>query len=266
MGPDEYQVMADMETIHWWFLARMELVDRLMGMVIDRYLTLDRTPPRDDLVGSSPRGLKILDLGCGTGSVLESLGRFGDAVGVDISPQALSLSRRRGLRRLVLGSGDKLPFKDGSFDAVVALDCFEHIQDDMAALSESYRVLRPGGVLLTHVPAIGFLWSEHDEALHHRRRYSRLELRDKLTYAGFLLPFLTYSQCLLFPLILMFRVFSCFSKRGILPRANVHRVWSPLNRLLLYINRLDHVLAANLGCPVGVSLVSVATKTTGGTT
>src|SRR5262249_27626442 len=95
--------------------------------------------------------------------------------GVDLALEAIRLGRRRGLRNVSVGSAEALPFRDDAFDGVAALDIVEHT-DDVRTLAEIARVVRPGGVVLVHVPAFPFLWGEHDEVNHHRRRYRRAEL------------------------------------------------------------------------------------------
>jgi len=83
-------------------------------------------------------------------------------VGADISPDALTLARGKGFARLdLLSAGKPLPYADQSFDIITALEVLEHISDDAGAVSERYRVLRPGGLLLVSVPAFSWLWSEH---------------------------------------------------------------------------------------------------------
>ena len=101
-----------------------------------------------------------------------ALRRFGDVSGLDMGLAALRHARARGLA-VARGSAENLPVGDAQLDVVVALDVLEHLDDDRRALDEILRVLRPGGVLLATVPAYPFLWSSHDEALGHRRRYRR---------------------------------------------------------------------------------------------
>ena len=128
-----YDRFFDTEDRHWWFVGRRRLVTDL-------------------LAGFGARG-RILDLGCGTGGVLQHLQGLGDAVGLDPAPEAARYCRRRALP-MVLGSGLELPFADGSFDAVLALDVIEHVPDDVAMLREARRVLRPGGTLVVTVPSL----------------------------------------------------------------------------------------------------------------
>ena len=245
MRPRELDKMFELEDTYWWFVARRGLVLTLLGR---------------RLAASPERERVILDVGCGTGATLEGLSRFGRVVGMDSSRYALQCCRRRGRHDLVQARGEALPIADASADAITALDLLEHIPDDAAAVREFSRVLRPGGVLIVTVPACPFLWSEHDEALDHLRRYRAARLRQIIAESGLVIerlsPLITF---LLFPIAAL-RLLQRLRprKRGpqtaliVPPRA----VNSLLTRLLLLENRW--LLHFNL--PVGVSLMAVARK------
>jgi putative flippase GtrA len=102
--------------------------------------------------------------------------------------------------------GAPLPFADGAFDLVTTLDVLEHIDDDVAALAEVRRVLRPRGLLLAAVPAFMFLWGKQDEVSHHQRRYTARTLRRALGEAGFEVDRTSYFNTVLFPPIALVRL------------------------------------------------------------
>ncbi|MFN8559703.1 MAG: methyltransferase domain-containing protein [Dehalococcoidia bacterium] len=79
----------------------------------------------------------------------------------------------------------ELPFAERVFDAVLALDVIEHVEDDVALLREARRVLRPGGIVVLTVPALPWLWSDHDVVNHHYRRYVRSTLDRSVRAGGF---------------------------------------------------------------------------------
>src|SRR5262249_42972179 len=145
---------------------------------------------------------EILDAGCGTGALLEALRAdpANRAVGLDFSEAALQFCRERGYDRLVRGDLTVLPFPDARFDVITALDVIEHLDDDAGAAREIARVLKPGGILVASVPAYRFLWSGHDIALHHRRRYQMSEMTGLLRSAGLAIEKSTYLLTALFPL------------------------------------------------------------------
>jgi SAM-dependent methyltransferase len=182
--------MFRVEQEHWWYTGRRKI---LTGFVeeICRQVT-DRRP-------------RILDVGCGTGANLLMLSEYGEAEGVDISEDALAFCRERGLDKVRLGAGEKLPYEDGTFDLVTALDVVEHMDDDLAGLREMRRVLRPGGRVLLFVPTFMFLWGLQDDVSNHRRRYRLPELRRVLEQAGFEIERTTYANITFFLPILVMR-------------------------------------------------------------
>jgi SAM-dependent methyltransferase len=158
------------------------------------------------------------------------------------------------------GDALHLPFPEGTFDLVSALDVFEHLEDDIAGFAEVRRVLRPGGYILAAVPAFRFLWSEHDEALGHRRRYVASEVYQKLNRAGFHVVKATYAVTFVFPAILAFRVW-----RGLFPnvgRQSASYVMLPrwLNRFLAKLLALESVLMTRMSLPVGTSVFAVGRR------
>lgn len=139
---------------------------------------------------------KILNLGCGTGDDIEALNNYGDVYLVDVNQKTLDLIPVNLCQQKVLADACSLPFADNSFDQVVLLDVFEHIANDNQAAKEIYRVLKPGGGLIFSVPAFQTLFSGHDRALNHQRRYSKKTLGYLL--ADFKNLKLNYWNCVFF--------------------------------------------------------------------
>ncbi len=153
---------------HWWYRGRRQIIRS----------ELDRLP--------LPADPQILDAGCGSGRTLQELVRYGEVRGIELNEQAADLARARDLGEVRVGRLEELPYADGSFDLITCLDVIEHTPDDHPALIELRRVCRPGGWLLVTVPAYPALWSLHDEANHHYRRYSRATLRAAAEKAGWI--------------------------------------------------------------------------------
>lgn len=189
MRADELQRMYECEDSYWWFRGRKVILREMLRLL---------------LAPNRPR--HILDVGCGSGATLLALREFGEAVGLDRASLALHFCRQRGLRKLLQGQAGSLPIQAGGVDLVTLLDVLEHLFDDRAALREMHRVLAPGGWLFLAVPAYPFLWSEHDEALSHWRRYTAPELRAKVEAAGFTIVRLSYAVTLLLPLAAALRM------------------------------------------------------------
>lgn len=241
---EEIQSLDRLETVYWWHVGRRAVILCL----VRGFVTLPENP-------------RILDLGCGTGRNVALLTAFGRALGADPSPEALRIARGLGLSgRLVGASAERLPFRDGAFDLVTALDVLEHLEDDLLGMAEIRRVLRPDGFLLAAVPAYRFLWSEHDEALGHRRRYVASELHQKLNVAGYAVVKRTYAITFAFPLIVAFRLW-----RGLFPptgRLRASYVMLPgwLNAAFAGFLHLEALLMRALNLPLGTSIFVVARR------
>ena len=249
MNHEEYERMYRFEDTYWWFVARRRLIVSL----------LDASYARDG-------GQCLLDIGCGTGAMLDMLAPFGAVVGADFAPQALEFCRTRGDYPLTRADVRRLPFAEASFDAVTAMDVIEHIDDDKAASAEIFRVLRPGGRLFVTVPAYQFLWSEHDEALHHYRRYTAPHLKDVFQRVGFQVTRLSYTVSSLFPPIAAYRFASLvLPKRrvGGEKKANLVQVSESVNAALLALCDWETRLVQHTSLPFGVTVVCVAEKPRG---
>jgi len=107
----------------------------------------------------------------------------GTSTFIDASTHALTRLAARGGR--VVPAGEKLPFPDGSFDAVLAFEVVEHVEDDTELLGEIARVTRPGGMLILSTPVHSSIWSPLDDACHHVRRDEPEVLFQKVRDAGF---------------------------------------------------------------------------------
>ena len=160
------KTMLDVDEHHWWYRGRRLIIRA----------ELERL--------ALPAGARVLDAGCGSGRTLEDLGRYGEVHGIELEPEAAELARCAGLGEVRIGRLEELPWDDASFDLITCLDVVEHTPDDRVALRELRRVCKPGGWLLVTVPAYPALWSLHDEANHHYRRYGRRSLQAAARDAG----------------------------------------------------------------------------------
>ena len=245
MEREEYLRLFDLEDRLWWFLG----MRRVSSTLLDRYL-----PPRQ-----TERW--ILDAGCGTGGMLETLRLYGQTFGSDASPQALRFASKRAVAPLVQADVCRLPFASESFDLVTSLDVIYHscVSSDDEALLEMARVLRPGGFILLRVPALKLFRSRHDVAVHTRHRYRRRELEEKLKQAGFAPEFVSYLNCILLPLAILRRGVDRLLRPGH-QGSEVEPVAPWLNQALLRILMLEATWIRAGTLPFGLSLVAVARK------
>jgi SAM-dependent methyltransferase len=242
MQPSEIDKMHRLEENHWWFQGKKLLVEQFV-------------------VSSCIRGGKFLDIGCGTGMFLKLFANYGNVFGVDVSAQALAYCREKVDADLRLAAGDQLPFPDGSFSFVSLLDIIEHADDDLAVLKEAYRVCMPGGAVLVTVPAFRFLWSNHDVAHHHKRRYRLPELRRIGTEAGFTVERITYTNFFIFFPVLIKRTMLSTKHNGL--ESDLTETPALLNRMLLSLYRLEAFYLGKADFPWGVSLLMLIRKPVG---
>jgi SAM-dependent methyltransferase len=246
MQQHTYAVMREVEDSHWWFAGRRCIIESFVQEIVCKLRLPAHRRPR------------ILDVGCGTGANLEMLARFGDTVGADISEDALSFCRARGLRDVQHGAAESLSFDDDEFDLVTALDVVEHLDDDLAGLREMRRVLKPDGRALLFVPAFMWLWGVQDDVSNHRRRYRLPELRAVVEAAGLTVERATYANLTFFAPILAGRLLMRALR---LRPASENNVNVPaLNGVLGRLFGAERHWLRRFNFPFGVSAVVVARK------
>lgn len=236
--------MFRLENFYWWFQGRKEIVFKL----VRKFYKKDKSAV-------------ILDAGCGTGMIFSHLEQFGTVVGVDLSKEALKFCRERRLRPLIHGDLTALPFEDESFDLIVALDILEHIPDDTAALREFYRALKKGGIIIFTVPAHPFIWSEHDIALHHVRRYTMKGFKEVLKSQKWEALRISYAIAFSFPAVLLYRLFSkIFKRNSKTPKTDLVILPKFINSILINLIYIEASLLQYTKLPFGVSIVAALKK------
>jgi SAM-dependent methyltransferase len=240
MEDQVYRLLYEVEKEHWWFAARKEI----LLSYLDRRLPL-------------PPTARLLDVGCGTGAILESFTERYQAYGTDTAPQAIAFCGERGLTRLHLGTLDTYP-ASAPFDIITMLDMVEHVEDDGGLLRSGRRLLRDGGHILIAVPAFPSLWSRHDELLHHKRRYTRGTLRRLVEGAGFTVEHLTFFNAFLFPVAWLKRLAARATGSD---KANDLEIPPrPLNTAMRALFRIERRIIPHASLPFGLSLLCLARK------
>jgi len=235
---DAMHMMTGSEDRHWWHVAKRRIVAGQLEMSL---------PPR-----------RCLDIGCGGGAMLAEAATRGGAVGTDLSVQALAHARTRGLHALVLCEAAAVALAPASFSTVLVLDVIEHHAQPEALLREIDRVLVPGGRVIVTVPAFQWMWSYADDVLGHYRRYTKRQLVDELTSAGFVVRRATYFHSWLLPVAWFFRMLRTLAGRtGGADDFEVHPV---VNRVLLSVCGLERWLLERVDLPFGLSVMAVGEK------
>jgi len=241
----EYRRMYDLEDHHWWFQGRIDLMRKMVAKYCPAV---------------SGRQQRLLDLGCGTGLFISDQSRDKTAIGLDSSSEALAFTRIRGVSRLVCADSQSMPFASESFDVVTAFDLIEHVERDDLLIAEAYRVLRPGGVALIAVPAHPFLLGEHDDALHHKRRYTWKQLDSLFEPAIWVRRRMTWTFALICPLAVVVRSIRKILPSPENPAADTNINFSLLNRALLQGHRLENKWTESHNLPFGLSILTVREK------
>jgi ubiquinone/menaquinone biosynthesis C-methylase UbiE len=244
METAEYAAMAEVESTYWWHVGRQRIVRAQLARQFQ----------------NTDGALRLLNVGCGTGGDVSMLESFGTVDNVDIAEEALSFMRARGHERVHRADATHLPFPDDHFDAVVALDVLEHLVDDRAALTEWRRVLKPGGCVVLTVPAYQWLWSEHDVALHHQRRYARRVLHDRAREADLVIRKLTHAIVFSLPLIVGYRLLKGLRREQQAATSTYVPVPRAANRLFIRLLTIEAALHGWVRFPVGTSLLGVLVR------
>lgn len=205
------------------------------------------------------RAMEILDVGCGSGGTSKAFTAHGNVVGVDYSQ--LALKHAKGSISVVRSSMTAIPFKSGAFDLVTILDAIEHEKNDREVLDEILRLLCPGGTLIVTVPAFQFLWSGHDVAVSHVRRYNLGQITRMVEEAGFTMLKSSYFVSFLFPFVAAYRLLP--SKRSGKPEANMVRFPALVNAVFEKMLDLENWIIKRARLPFGLSVVVVAEKKQG---
>jgi SAM-dependent methyltransferase len=244
MQQHTYAIMDEVEGSHWWFVGRRTILDSFLRQIAVR-------------IGKPQSKTRILDVGCGTGANLEMLSHYGVSEGVDVSDDALEFCRKKGLK-VHKGLAESLPFADESFDMVTALDVVEHLDDDVAGLKEMCRVMSKDGKALMFVPAFMWLWGVQDDISHHRIRYTRKQIVERLEKAGFTVERATYANITFFPPILIGR--ALMKLTGFKPESENNITIGALNGVMGKIFGAERFWLNRANLPFGVSIVIVASK------
>lgn len=234
-----YRKHFEIQKKHWWFVTKKSIVLD----AINRYL------------GNISNG-KVLDIGCGSGLMLNALDGVGKTFGMDMSEDAINFSREIFSGKVEMGVlPDQVPYEKRFFDLITALDVIEHIDRDTDSLATIRSLLVSGGTAVITVPAYMFLWSSFDEMNEHKRRYTLAELQEKLVKVGFKVEKISYYNTLLFPVVFAVRMLNNIMKRD--GASDIDMPSKPVNFILEKIFGIEKSLLKFVNLPFGVSILAV---------
>ncbi|MEI8138715.1 MAG: class I SAM-dependent methyltransferase [bacterium] len=250
MNPEEYKRLRQIDEKHWFYRGKRDIV----RYWIDRFVKL--LP--DDL---------LIDAGAGTGTWAVEMAACCRVIAIDDHDESLVLAGPR-----VEAAGGQVMKSDlhavdlpsGAATVVTLMDVLEHVDDDEGALREMIRLVRPGGIIVITVPALPWMWSDWDEAVHHRRRYYRSRLLRLVEQPGVrILRCAYFNTAMLLPIALVrwyrrLRPAKDGANRGedVIPQETLNRV---LHNLLVY-----PACCRFFPAPIGVSLLAVLMRTSDG--
>jgi len=197
---EDFDLLFNLEENFWWFVGMREITDTIASRELLR------------------SNLTILDAGCGTGFNLGhySAGKGHEVYGLDVTMDALQWVRKRGFVKVTQASVTDIPLESDVFEMVFSFDVLQQLSPELGerAIREMHRILKPGGHLFVRAAAFEWLRSSHDEELHTVHRFTRDEMTSKLRRAGFEVEWNSYTNGLLFPIILVRRFLKRFGIGG----------------------------------------------------
>lgn len=248
MDYKDFIQLHNQQDLHFWYKARKKLIFNLLNFVFKNCVE-DRL---------------ILDIGCGTGTELEIIKKFGQVVAFDNNLNVLELAKKQGCK-IILADIEKYKLQNNHYDAVCCFDLLEHLKDDQKVIDNIFQSLKEGGHFFFTVPAFQFLFSAHDIAMQHYRRYNKRKFLRKLEKAGFKILKLNYWNSFLFPVIVIIRLFKkiiikLFPKTKYYSEAR--KINKYLNKLLFLILNLENspIFFNKLRIPFGLTMYGVVKK------
>lgn len=240
-----YQTISKVESRHFWFRARGQMLTALIEKFIPK-----------------KERRSFLEVGCGTGIVLTQLQTLGfDATGLDVNEAAITYAKKRCPEARLIRQSIYSFTSPVRFRAIGAFDVLEHQSRDTEFLKRCYGLLEDNGMLFLTVPAGMWLWDRIDILSGHKRRYEEKELREKLTRAGFTVQFCNYwNVVLMLPWYMLYRAYTMRQKPSSTIEVYLKMPHALLNRVLLFFLQLEELVFFHGKFIVGATLVICAKK------
>ena len=244
MDAEAYKEMIELQEEHWWFVARRDVIKSFIKMQMPQ--------------GSAS---KVLEIGCGVGGNVGLLSQSGHYRGIDMYKPAIDYcSEKYPQFEFECTRVEEIPqeFKSNKFDSIYLLDVLEHINDQVAILKSAQNYLTQSGKILVTVPAFEFLWSPHDDFVHHVRRYTKAGLKKVLEDSGYKVERISYFNSILFPLALAQRL----GMRLLNRKLSTHLSTPPaiVNWLFKVIFAQEAWILKHTNLPVGLSIIAIVSQ------
>ncbi len=232
--------------LNFWYRARLSLIENLLAQVLNKNSKAT-----------------ILDIGCGTGTELRVLEKYGKVVALDKNSKSLKIANKV-CSQILQVDIEKESLGSREYDVICCFDVLEHLDNDSQALANIYKSLKKGGYLLFSVPAYQFLFSSHDYALGHVRRYSKKDIEEKIKLLNFSIYRLSYWNSLLFPVILTLRIVKKFYfkiKKKHKHQTETFKLRTFFDNLLFNVlNFESNLTQSKLKLPFGLTIYGIVRK------
>ena len=240
--------------VHWWPKSR--------AIVLNYFLIRICQGKRDN---------KILEIGCGAGGNFFFLKQFGELTGIEPDERSIEAARQYNDVKIIKGSLPyAIPSMDKQFDIIALIEVLEHIEEDRESVEKIKTLLSSNGHLIITVPAFMFLWSEHDVYFQHKRRYTKKQLEQLLSDAGYNIVFSSYFNFFVFLPVLILRKTGLFN---LIKRIKMNLSGSTnslsdtaiteggiIGAIFTFLAKIEAFLLRYIKFPFGVSLLLIAKK------
>ena len=243
MSPEAYVEMSSLQNTHWWFVARREILQKTISKL------------------NLPNNASILEVGSGTGSNLSLLAEHGTVLGLEMNQDAIDMATHacQANTNISMRLGkcpESLDEITQRFDLICLFDVLEHIDNDSTSLTRLRSLLKPNGKILITVPAFQWLWSGHDQFLHHKRRYTKHTLSTCCNNSRLVIRYISYFNFLLFPLAVLGRLVDRLLQKKHSSGSAVPSQF--INQILRRFFSFESHLLTRFRLPFGLSLLVIA--------
>jgi ubiquinone/menaquinone biosynthesis C-methylase UbiE len=201
----------------------------------------------------------VIDAGCGAGNFLIKMKNFGLTFGCDSSYYALKYAQRKSLSKLLCADLTSLPIKTQGFHFVITINTLEHIEDDMKALDELFRITKAGGYLIAIVPAFMSLWGNHDIYCEHYRRYRLPQFRKLVESTGFEVEKISYFEPEFYIPVYIYRKIKKLIV-GNKPKDDFFKAPRIVNYMLTELIEIEKYWLRHFNFPFGFYILCIARK------